>query len=97
MDSQHDSLEFPEGFLWGAAGAAHQIEGGNTNNDWWEFEHAPGSRLSLIHISRTMSQCARDPRDGSGRGASILLRSGGGNRRGARSSENVGMLSLIHI
>ena len=29
--------------MWGAAGAAHQIEGGNTNNDWWEFEHAPGS------------------------------------------------------
>jgi len=36
-------MGFPEGFLWGAAGAAHQIEGGNTNNDWWEFEHAPGS------------------------------------------------------
>jgi beta-glucosidase len=46
MDSQRDSLEFPEGFLWGAAGAAHQIEGGNTNNDWWEFEHAPGSRCA---------------------------------------------------
>jgi beta-glucosidase len=37
------SLAFPDGFLWGAAGAAHQIEGGNTNNDWWEFEHSPGS------------------------------------------------------
>jgi beta-glucosidase len=37
---------FPEGFLWGAAGAAHQIEGGNTNNDWWEFEHAPDSRCA---------------------------------------------------
>jgi beta-glucosidase len=46
MDSQQDSLEFPDGFLWGAAGAAHQIEGGNTNNDWWEFEHAPGSRCA---------------------------------------------------
>jgi beta-glucosidase len=34
---------FPEGFLWGAASAAHQIEGGNVNNDWWEFEHAPGT------------------------------------------------------
>lgn len=40
------ALAFPEGFLWGAAGAAHQIEGGNTNNDWWDFEHAPGSRCA---------------------------------------------------
>ncbi len=34
---------FPEGFTWGTATAAHQIEGGNTNNDWWAFEHAPDS------------------------------------------------------
>ena len=34
---------FPVGFLWGTATAAHQIEGGNVNNDWWAFEHAPGS------------------------------------------------------
>ena len=34
---------FPAGFTWGTATAAHQIEGGNTNNDWWAFEHAPGS------------------------------------------------------
>jgi beta-glucosidase len=34
---------FPAGFTWGTATAAHQIEGGNTNNDWWAFEHQPGS------------------------------------------------------
>jgi beta-glucosidase len=34
---------FPDGFTWGTATAAHQIEGGNVNNDWWAFEHAPGS------------------------------------------------------
>ncbi len=34
---------FPDNFLWGTATAAHQIEGGNTNNDWWRFEHTPGS------------------------------------------------------
>jgi beta-glucosidase len=34
---------FPEGFTWGTATAAHQIEGGNTNNDWWAFEHVPGT------------------------------------------------------
>jgi beta-glucosidase len=41
--STGQTLAFPDGFIWGAAGAAHQIEGGNTNNDWWEFEHAPGT------------------------------------------------------
>ena len=34
---------FPDGFLWGAATAAHQIEGGNWNSDWWEWEHDPES------------------------------------------------------
>jgi beta-glucosidase len=34
-------VTFPEGFVWGVAAASHQIEGGNWNNDWWEFEHKP--------------------------------------------------------
>jgi len=34
---------FPDGFLWGTATAAHQIEGGCWNNDWWRWEHTPGS------------------------------------------------------
>ena len=29
---------FPRGFLWGAATAAHQVEGGNTNNNWSAWE-----------------------------------------------------------
>jgi len=29
---------FPQGFLWGSATSAHQVEGNNTNNDWWEWE-----------------------------------------------------------
>jgi beta-glucosidase len=33
--------DFPEGFLFGSSTAAHQVEGGNVNNDWWEWEHAP--------------------------------------------------------
>ena len=33
----------PEGWVWGTATAAHQVEGGNVNTDWWEFEHDPDS------------------------------------------------------
>ncbi|BDV31525.1 glycoside hydrolase family 1 protein [Microbacterium terricola] len=37
-------MTFPDGFLWGASTAAHQIEGGNVNSDWWQREwgHLPG-------------------------------------------------------
>jgi beta-glucosidase len=34
---------FPDGFLWGTATAAHQVEGANWNNDWWAWEHAEGT------------------------------------------------------
>jgi beta-glucosidase len=34
---------FPDGFRWSSATAAHQIEGGNWNNDWWRWEHDPAS------------------------------------------------------
>lgn len=36
-------LRLPEGFLFGAATAAHQVEGNNVASDWWAFEHRPGS------------------------------------------------------
>jgi beta-glucosidase len=34
---------FPRGFLWGAATAGHQVEGGNVNADIWPLEWAEGS------------------------------------------------------
>ena len=30
-------------FLWRAATAAHQVEGGNVNSDYWVMEHVPGT------------------------------------------------------
>ncbi|GAA1536431.1 GH1 family beta-glucosidase [Actinomadura kijaniata] len=40
-------LRLPADFLWGASTAAHQIEGGNTNSDWWALEHGD---LGSSHI-----------------------------------------------
>ncbi|MEK7520215.1 MAG: glycoside hydrolase family 1 protein [Patescibacteria group bacterium] len=37
--------KFPDGFLWGAATAAHQVEGGN-RNDWSEWEKQNAERLA---------------------------------------------------
>ena len=31
-------FEFPKSFLWGAATAAHQVEGDNRFSDWWAHE-----------------------------------------------------------
>lgn len=33
-----NGYKFPKYFLWGAATSSHQVEGDNTNNDWWEWE-----------------------------------------------------------
>ncbi len=46
MATSGGSRAFPEGFAWGTATAAHQVEGANVNNDWWAFEHALGSVCS---------------------------------------------------
>jgi beta-glucosidase len=38
-------LTFPNDFLWGTATAAHQVEGNNTNSDFWVLEHVPGTTV----------------------------------------------------
>jgi len=41
------TTSFPEGFLWGASTAPHQIEGNNTNSDFWANEgRMPGMERS---------------------------------------------------
>lgn len=39
-----ENSSFPKGFAWCAATAAHQIEGGNSNSDWWEWETSGHTR-----------------------------------------------------
>jgi beta-glucosidase len=39
------TFHFPRGFLWGTATASHQVEGNNTNNNWWAWEQQPGRIL----------------------------------------------------
>jgi beta-glucosidase/6-phospho-beta-glucosidase/beta-galactosidase len=46
-----DSLTFPTDFLWGAATAAHQVEGDNRNSDWWEWESDGFSKVPLAEPS----------------------------------------------
>lgn len=36
------SMHFPKDFRWGTASAAHQVEGNNTNNQWWDWEQSDG-------------------------------------------------------
>ena len=39
-------MAFPQGFLIGAATAAHQVEGNNINSDYWLQEHLPHSSFT---------------------------------------------------
>jgi len=36
------TFHFPADFKWGVATAAHQVEGNNTNNNWWAWEQERG-------------------------------------------------------
>jgi beta-glucosidase len=54
MTETNNRLPFPERFLWGTATSAHQVEGNNTNNDWWAFEQQPGA---IWHGDRSGLAC----------------------------------------
>jgi beta-glucosidase len=42
---------FPRDFLWGTATASHQVEGGNTNNDWHTWEQSGGGKVYEDQVS----------------------------------------------
>lgn len=48
------TYHFPPGFVWGTATAAHQVEGGNDNNDWAAWEAQPGR---IANGDRSGSAC----------------------------------------
>ena len=43
---------FPPDFLWGTAVSSHQVEGHNSNNDWWAWEQENGRiPVSYTHLT----------------------------------------------
>lgn len=66
--SPNSKLKFPKHFLWGAATAAHQVEGGN-HNQWtvWELENAKALaaqaeyQLDDLHSWDRIKHEAKDP------------------------------------
>ena len=39
-------LNLPKNFIWGTATAAHQVEGNNTNSDFWLHENTKNTTFA---------------------------------------------------
>lgn len=60
---RHETRRFPEGFLWGSATSAYQVEGGITNNDWYEWEQTPGRIMDGTKCGRACDHYNRYEQD----------------------------------
>jgi len=45
-------VSFPKNFYWGAATSAHQVEGNNSNSDWWDFEARKALKFPSLDACR---------------------------------------------
>lgn len=59
----HETRKFPDGFLWGSATSSHQVEGGNANNEWWDWEKTPGHILDGTVSGRACDHYTRYEED----------------------------------
>lgn len=56
-------VSFPKTFRWCVATAAHQIEGGNTKSDWWQWEQEAGHIANDDKSGRAIDHWNRVPQD----------------------------------
>lgn len=47
-------------FLWGAATAAHQVEGGNVSSDWWQYEQTDRLPFKSANACEFLSRYEHD-------------------------------------
>ncbi len=53
------TMQFPKGFLWGAATSAHVVEGEDYQSDWWRWEQRPGRILDNSTSQKAAGHFAR--------------------------------------
>ena len=62
-------LNLPKNFIWGTATAAHQVEGNNTNSDFWLLENtknttfAEPSGIACDQLNSCLLYTSPSPRD----------------------------------
>ena len=44
-------VKMPDGFLWGAGYAGHQVEGNNIHSDYWAMEHMKYTKEEMATLS----------------------------------------------